>query len=406
MLAHETLQQLTSLAAFQPTGEPAGNLTLGRGTWKGVAVHVALVENRIASGSLGVKECDKLASLFKVVAVQKTPLLLYLDSAGARVSEGLPALGAFRRMYAAALRGVDAGAAFAAVCGANCFGGASMLASLASVRYFSANTRFAMSGPAILAQSAGVSVLDEMFLAMSHAAIGGEARAKLVPDNFTADEMAELVFPIAPIDLRIRHADLGARLATVEKPRRTMPAEKIERNDLARLYPDGYRLVEQDGIVSGEATVEGAAVTLLGTVNGRLIGAAQAHALATQVWALVNTPPMQLHMLIDCESHATSLEDERVMLSAYIADLASALAALVRTGTRIETTVLGKLGGGVYVALTAPSVAVNLLYGKEIQLLPGKAIASILGDAGATKFEFAEYLKAGVAEREIKLGLT
>ena len=94
------------------------------------------------------------------------------------------------------------------------------------------------------------------------------------------------------------------------------------------------------------------------------------------------------------------------MLSAYIADLASALAALMRTGTRIETTVLGKLGGGVYVALTAPSVAVNLLYGKEIQLLPGNAIASILGDAGATKFEFAEYLKAGVAEREIKLGLT
>ena len=138
MLAHETLQRLTSLAAFQPTGETVGNLTIGRGNWKGVAMHVALVENRIASGSLGVKECDKLASLFKVVAMQKMPLLVYLDSAGARVSEGLPALGAFRRVYAAALRGVDAGVTFVAVCGANCFGGASMLASLASVRYFSA----------------------------------------------------------------------------------------------------------------------------------------------------------------------------------------------------------------------------------------------------------------------------
>ena len=405
MLAHETLQRLTSLAAFQPTGETVGNLTIGRGNWKGVAMHVALVENRIASGSLGVKECDKLASLFKVVAMQKMPLLVYLDSAGARVSEGLPALGAFRRMYAAALRGVDAGVTFVAVCGANCFGGASMLASLASVRYFSANTRFAMSGPAILAQSAGVSVLDDMFLAMSQAAIGGEARAKLAPDNFPADAMAAMVFPNRPLDLKTRHTDLGARLATVEKLRRTTPAEKIERNDLAKLYADGYRLVEQDGIVNGDATVAGEAVTLLGAINGRLIGAARAHVLATKVWALVNTPPAQLHMLIDCESHATSLDDERVMLSAYIADLASALAALVRAGTRIETTVLGKLGGGVYVALAAPSVAVNLLYGKEIQLLPGKALASILGDAGATKFEFAEYLKSGVAEREIKLGL-
>ena len=60
MLAPETLQQLKALAAFQASGEPVGNLSIGRGIWKGAPVHVALVENRIASGSLGVKECDKL----------------------------------------------------------------------------------------------------------------------------------------------------------------------------------------------------------------------------------------------------------------------------------------------------------------------------------------------------------
>ena len=118
-----------------------------------------------------------------------------------------------------------------------------------------------------------------------------------------------------------------------------------------------------------------------------------------------STLPKTLHLLLDCESHATSLDDERIMLSAYLADLACALHALAQAGTHIETTVLGKLGGGVYVALCAPAAQVNLLYGAEIQVLPGRALASILGDAAPQKFEFAEYKAARVADQELKLGI-
>jgi hypothetical protein len=118
-----------------------------------------------------------------------------------------------------------------------------------------------------------------------------------------------------------------------------------------------------------------------------------------------HAPPNVLHLLVDCESHAATLDDERVMLSAYVANLASALFALGLTGTRIETTVLGKIGGGVYVALCAPVTQVNLLYGAEIQLLPGKAIASILGNGDLQKYDFAEYAFAQVAECEINPGL-
>ena len=116
----DTLNTLKTETGFAPIGEPVGNLMLARGRVAGVAVHIALVENKIASGSIGVKECDKLASLFRIVATQKTPLLLYLDSAGARVSEGLPALGAFRHMYRAALDMTASGAPFICMLGANC----------------------------------------------------------------------------------------------------------------------------------------------------------------------------------------------------------------------------------------------------------------------------------------------
>ena len=172
-----------------------------------------------------------------------------------------------------------------------------------------------------------------------------------------------------------------------------------------KLYPEGYNLVEQNAVLKGQARVKGAPVEVLGLIGGRVLGAARAWALADLIRKMLSAPPARLQLLVDCESHATALDDERIMLSAYLASLASALYALGLAGTQIETTVLGKLGGGVYVALSAPAPVVNMLFGTEIQLLPGKAIASILGDAGTPQYAFTDYRSARVAEHEIKLGL-
>ena len=408
---------------FSPVGESAGNLTVGRGRASSgageaaIPVFVAIIENKIASGSLGVKECDKLASLFKIIEAQKSSLVLYIDSAGARVSAGLPALGAFRHMYRAAVSAVASGAPITAYCGANCFGGASMLAALANKRVYSANTRFAMSGPSILAQAAGFSALDDAFNAMSAAAISGEARAKLGGAEMMAANAASMDRPRHAANAAAdQHVLLGARLAQRKSVNKVGSAEKIERKDLAKLYPEGFRLEERDGVLNGEAQCDGQTVALAGLIGGKALGAERAWALAETLWNMLSTRsrgatasvpvrPTTLHVLVDCDSHATSLDDERIMLSAYLADIASALHALATAGMHVETTILGKLGGGVYVALAATVAKVNMLYGTEIQLLPGAAIASILGDAALQKHEFNEYKAARVADQELKLGI-
>ncbi len=417
MRSTECLAAVISRFEFSPSGEATGNLTLGRGrAYAGVGkppvpIFIALVENKIASGSLGVKECDKLASLFKVVAAQKSGLVLYLDSAGARVSEGLAALGAFRHLYRAAVIAGATGTPFEVICGANCFGGASMLAALAGRRVYSVNTRFAMSGPSILAQAAGISALDDIFMAMSMAAINGEARARLGTADVMATDPLSTSLPAPNVDaLLARHQLLGARSAALTSATRSLRVEKIERNDMAKLYPEGYRLEEHNGVLSGAALRGGQEVALAGFIDGKLLGATRAWAQADIFWKMLapdarSALPKTLHLLVDCESHATTLDDERIMLSAYLADLACALHALAQAGTHIETTVLGKLGGGVYVALCAPAAQVNLLYGAEIQVLPDRALARILGDAAPQKFEFAEYKAARVADQELKLGI-
>lgn len=422
MFPAECLSTLKSQVEFLPVGETTGNLTVGRGrafvndsgASVSVPVFVALIENRLASGSLGVKECEKLASLFKVVAAKKSGIVLFFDSAGARVSEGLPALGAFRLMYRAALDAVASGASMAVYCGANCFGGASMLAALGCTRTYSANTRFAMSGPSILAQAIGVSALDDMFGAMSMAAISGEARARLGGAERMAADLASAAPPsCVTVSLAERHALLGERLAQLKPIGKSSISQNVERKDLAKLYPEGYRLQECNGVLTGEATSDGRSVLLAGFVGGQTLGAARAWAQADAFWKLhacVSRKPISaesqlLQVLVDCDSHSTSLDDERVMLSAYLADLSCSLHALASHGVQIETTVLGKLGGGVYVALCAPVAKVTMLYGTEIQLLPGRAIASILGETALQKHAFEEYRFARVADQELKLGI-
>ena len=87
--AADLREALAQALRFEPVGATAGNVTVARGRLDGRAVHVALVESRSASGSIGALEAERLSALFRVAAIERSPLVLYLDSAGAKVSEGL-----------------------------------------------------------------------------------------------------------------------------------------------------------------------------------------------------------------------------------------------------------------------------------------------------------------------------
>jgi hypothetical protein len=403
------LDALRATLAFEPVGDPAGNLTLGRGTFEGRPVHVALVENRIASGSLGATESQRLGALLRIVARERSSLVLFLDSAGAKVSEGLKALGAFRELYAAGLDAAFSAAPIAAVLGKNCFGGASMLAHLAPQRLLSESTQMAMSGPSILASTAGVNVLDDVFRAMAEASLSPAARAKASKANtvwkagadlkpWLREALAQRGDPAS--GLRFRHEALALRF----DKRAPDPAfEALRRRDLEKIY-ESYEARESQGFVIGKGRRNGADEDFIGIVGKNPLGTARAWRFAETLWRHADSPPKALEVFLDCATHATRLDDERVVLTEYIVDMAAALAALSRKGSRVGLTVLGKAGGGVYVALAAPARRVTSVYGADIQVLPGAAVAAILGTSQETAPTFDEYRASGVADEEIKLG--
>ena len=74
---------LDAALGLQPVGEAAGNVTIARGTLGGRAVHAALVESRFASGAIGTREAERLGALFRLAAIERSPVVMFLDSAGA-----------------------------------------------------------------------------------------------------------------------------------------------------------------------------------------------------------------------------------------------------------------------------------------------------------------------------------
>jgi len=400
---------LKDAIAFEPTGEPAGNVTAGRGTFDRRPIHAALVENRAASGSIGARESEKLGALFRIAAAEKSGLVLFLDSAGAKVSEGLAALGAFRELYRAGLDAAFSGAPIAAVLGRNCYGGSSMLAHLAPQRLFSPDTQLAMSGPSILAAASGMSAIDEVFRAMAEASISPASRAKASGANAVWDSSMDLGAwlreALAPrgnaaAASHARHEALQLRIA--KAPERAW--EPIRRRDLEKLYTS-CDVRESDGILAGAGERDGQTEAVAGIVGTSPLGAARAWKFSQVVWRHGEAPPPRLEVFLDCATHAGRLDDEKIVLSEFIVDMAFALHALAARGTRVGLTVLGKAGGGVYVALAAPARRVTAVHGADIQVLPGSAVAAILGESRESAPDFEEYRKARVADEEVKLGI-
>lgn len=408
-MAAAILETLTAALAFESAGEPSGNVSTGRGRVDGRLVHVAIVENRVASGSIGVVEAKRLGDAFTTAARERSPLVVFLDSAGAKVSEGLRALGAFRALYRSGLGAALSGVPIAAVLGRNCYGGASMVAHLANARLFSAETRLAMSGPSIIASAAGLSAQDEMFQAMADAALGPAARAKASAANRVwggEDVAAWLREALEPRgnpaeELRARHEALGAGLEAQASESRW---EAVRRRDLERIYAEGYETFESNGVLKGTSRRNGNEEILVGIVGKQVLGATRAWQFADQAWRAHGSAARRLEVFLDCATHAARLDDERIVLSEYIVDAAFALATLAATGVEVGLTILGKAGGGVYVALAAPASRVTSVYGADIQVLPGAAVAAILGRSEERAPSFEEYRAAAVAENEIKLG--
>jgi acetyl-CoA carboxylase beta subunit len=389
--------------------EARGSLTAGTGTVDGAAVAIAATDRDVAGGSLGVVESQALSALFQQCRHDGMPVILSLDSAGARLDEGLPALGAFRQLYRHFLDLRLAGVATLAVLGRDCFGGASMLAATCGRRVYSAVSRLAMSGPAVIQALGGRQELDAEDAQAVTALMGGAARVRLQPtDRLCADRSGDFRQAVLewilqrdaekPLDLHNQHNQLGTRL--LERGMAPSPLSNVELappEALLEVMPPGFQARTIDGVLIGRTT-KASPDTFFGLVSKEPVGALALWTLAGACLSAADSRPSEAVMLLlDAPGQAATLRDERIMLSQYVAHLALVLSHLRQRGQRVTLQVLGEAAGGIYVALAAPATRVVALPGANVQMLPPTAMARVIGRHGA-RGNVDDYLRAGVVD--------
>ena len=393
-------------ALFDPGSEtslPANSgLRLAEARVDGRPVLAAATDPALDKGVLGVAECADLRRIIGLARDGGKPLVLLIDSAGARLDDGLPIQGALRALMADLLDAGLAGLPMIALLGRNVFGGASMLAFAAARRCYAPDTVLAMSGPRVLESAGGGPV------ATVRAAISGSSRCR----HGGAEHLLDDALPAYAAALRDWVAGL---------PAGPLPDARDALDDERRLLrerlgddapPPTVQLGIDSGSEAGDGSPEGAASksgdgaggeirngTL--TCTGRAyVGAADALELAALVdEAGVGSP---LELAIDCAGHSLNMGDEILILSQYLVHLARTLRRLVYRGQVLRLRIADEISGGIYIAAAGAASSVAIDPGGSVRTLPQTSLASILtrpdaaiSNAGA---DLAHYVELGVAD--------
>jgi hypothetical protein len=351
--------------------ETMGALTLVEGRCHEQPLRLALTDRSVAGGSFGVDESELLATAFVRSLQDATPLVLVLDSGGARLTAGLAGLAAFRRMYRAALELRLAGVPMAALLERNCFGGASMLAMLCSARGASQSTRIGMSGPAIIEALAGKQDIDASDRDAVRALFGAGARA----DAGAIDE----VFA----GQNLQHGMLLSLLRRAAGRRLDIQAEHEKLKQ--RLHDAGLATLST-------SLADASQLFCRGTPVG-----------ASEIWQLADAvlranTAQTITLPVDCPGQAASRRDELLVLSEYVAHLALCVAETCASGVEIVTRIEGECSGGIYVALAAGVARVEATPAASLRVLPEKAVAVVMGEAPPVE-TLDDALHTGVVDR-------
>jgi len=390
--------------------QAAGAMTIARGTVAGRAVLVAATNPSVARGAIGAAESAGLAAMFQHARADKIPVVLLLDSSGARVNEGLIALGAFRRLFREALLTRLAAVPMIALLGEACFGGASMLACVCTRRVYTTQTRLAASGPGVIEAISGKPQLDAGDAKSIDALMGGEGRTHTEPtDLLVGPAHAELrnavVACIEDKDGRlvswnadVAHVVLGMRLRQAGMLD-DAPAAGALTAKLNEILPKAYAPVVDADVFSALPPPGSGKPAFMGTLTGAPVGAASCWRLADRLLGLRErhaTSPVVL--MLDANGHSTALADERVMLSSYLVHLSLVIASLAAAGRRIVLWIPGMASGASYVAFAAPVEQVSVLPAARVEILPAAAVRQILGAEPARPLDIGAMVEAGVAD--------
>lgn len=360
------------------------------GTIEGRPIVIAATDPSQSAGSIRSDDAARLVMAFALATSGASTLVLLLDSAGARLTDGVEVLGGFRRLQRAVLQAAAAGAPVVAVLGRHCFGGASLLACGADHRFYVAGGLFGLSGPkAVLALDRRASPEEVVALYANERRVGADPAGELVPDDvevLRALLARSLLAPPTP------HSD------TDDASEIPPPGLPVDPRAFERWFPQGCDLKASTHVIDGNARVDNAPHRVVGLVDGVPVTPQACVRMTMLVRAISREPEATpVILLLDSPGQATGTDEEAAPFSMLLSRLAATVLRLNTAGRRVELWITGQAGGAVYVALAGAADVVVAWPGSRVGTLPGPAIDSVLG--GRPPAIPADLVAAGVIDR-------
>ncbi|MEX2024116.1 MAG: carboxyl transferase domain-containing protein, partial [Thermoleophilaceae bacterium] len=172
--------------------QPGDGLVAGAGTLGGRPVFAFAQDARFAGGSLGAAQADSIVRLMRMAEGAGAPIVAFVESAGARIDEGIPALAGYGQIFREQVKLSGRVPQIAVVTGTSAGGGAYSPA-LGDFVIMTPESRMFLTGPGVVREVMGEDVTTAELGGPGVQARNGVCHLEAADDAHAVDLARELV---------------------------------------------------------------------------------------------------------------------------------------------------------------------------------------------------------------------
>jgi acetyl-CoA carboxylase carboxyltransferase component len=320
-----------------------------------------------AGGSLGEEHANTIVELLRLAERSRIPVIGCMESAGARMQEGLAALGGYGRIFRQHVALSGRVPQISVICGASA-GGGSYAPALTDFVVMTEQASMFLTGPGVVEKVTGEAI-DAASLGGPRVHDRNGVCHLVAPSDLDALLLTRELLDYLPQRAGERPADWPGVAAPGDAPDLTVPQEErrvYDVRDVAHAIVDGGRLLEISpryarNVVCAFARIEGRSVGIVANQPRHLGGVLDSAASqkAARFVRSCNTFGVPLIVLVDTPGFLPGAKQERGGVIRHGAKLVHAFAECVVP--RI-TVVLRKGFGGAVIAMNSKQLGADFVF--------------------------------------------
>ena len=347
--------------------QPGDGVLAAHARVDGRQVYCYAQDASFAGGSLGEAHADTVVEVLRLAGRARVPVIGFIDSAGARMQEGLAALSGYGRIFSEHVRLSGVIPQISIVCGPAA-GGSSYGPALNDFVIMSARGAMFLTGPAVVSEVTGEQV--------DSASLGGprvHERSGVV--HFTAPTDVDAALLARDLlDYLPQHAGLAPQMwpavaAPEISPDAAVPSQARKVYDIrhvASALVDGGRLMEVSprrarNVVCAFARLEGRSIGIIANQPKHLGGVldAESSQKAARFVRTCNSFGLPLLVLVDTPGFLPGSRQEK---DGVIRHGAKLVHAFVEASVPSVTVILRKAFGGAFIAMNSKALGADYVF--------------------------------------------